>query len=118
MGVRIIGAITAEKLVILKQADAIFREEVAKAGLNDDLWQYFAVLTDVQVVGVKGDDRHYGPVIALRAVVSEDAMTADWARLPFELLDKSSMRITGEIPAVARVVYDITAKPPGTIEWE
>ncbi len=118
LAVRIVGDITAEKLSLLQKADYIFREELYNAGLNDEMWQYFAVLTDVKVVGVKGDDRHYGPVIALRAVVSEDAMTADWARLPYELLDKTSLRITGEIPEIARVVYDITSKPPGTIEWE
>jgi len=118
LAVRIIGDITAEKLSLLQQADAILREEIHKAGLSEDLWQYFAVLTDVKVVGVKGDDRHYGPVIALRAVVSEDAMTADWARLPHDLMEKISVRITGEIPDIARVVYDITSKPPGTIEWE
>ncbi len=118
LAVRIIGDITAEKLCLLQKADAIFREELHSAGLSEGMWQYFAVLTDVKVVGVKGDDRHYGPVIALRAVVSEDAMTADWARLPHELLDKTSLRITGEIPDIARVVYDITSKPPGTIEWE
>ncbi len=118
LAVRIIGAVSAEKLSLLQKADAIFRNEIKKGGLNEQLWQYFAVLTDVNVVGVKGDDRHYGPVIALRAVVSEDAMTADWAKLPLELLGKISARITGEIPDVARVVYDITSKPPGTIEWE
>ena len=118
LAVRIIGDITAEKLRLLQQADAIFREEIDKAGLKDELWQYFAVLTGINVVGVKGDDRHYGPVIAIRAVTSEDAMTADWARLPLELLEKISARITGEIPEAARVVYDITSKPPGTIEWE
>jgi len=118
LAVRIIGEITKEKLILLQQADAIFREEILKAGLSEQLWQYFAVLTDIQVVGVKGDDRHYGPVIALRAVISEDAMTADWARLPHDILEKTSVRITGEITEVARVVYDITSKPPGTIEWE
>ncbi|MEW5785571.1 MAG: glutamine-hydrolyzing GMP synthase [Bacillota bacterium] len=118
LAVRIIGDITAEKLALLQEADAVFREEVEKAGLAGGLWQYFVVLTGVNVVGVKGDNRHYGPVVALRAVVSEDAMTADWARLPFDLLERVSTRITGEIPAVARVVYDVTSKPPGTIEWE
>ncbi len=118
LAVRIIGAVSAEKLMLLQKADAIFRQEINNAGLSGELWQFFAVLTDVNVVGVKGDDRHYGPVIALRAVVSEDAMTADWARLPHDLLEKVSARITGEIPAVARVVYDITSKPPATIEWE
>ncbi len=118
LAVRIIGAVSAEKLSLLQKADAVFRNEVYEAGLGHELWQYFAVLTDVNVVGVKGDDRHYGPVIALRAVVSEDAMTADWARLSYDLLGRVSTRITGEIPEVARVVYDITSKPPGTIEWE
>ena len=118
LAVRIIGPITAERLEILQKADAIFREEVNKAKEAAELWQYFAVLTDIKVVGVKGDERHYGPVVALRAVKSEDAMTADWARLSHELLEKTSARITGEIPEIARVVYDITSKPPGTIEWE
>jgi len=118
LAVRIIGDITEAKLDLLKKADAIFREEVVNSGLSAELWQYFAVLTGINVVGVKGDDRHYGPVVAVRAVISEDAMTADWARLPFNLLERASTRITGEIPEVARVVYDITSKPPGTIEWE
>jgi GMP synthase (glutamine-hydrolysing) len=118
LAVRIIGEITAEKLDLLREADAIFREEIEQAGLGDGLWQYFAVHTGIQVVGVKGDNRHYGPVVALRAVKSEDAMTADWAKLPFELLERVSARITGENPLLARVVYDITSKPPGTIEWE
>ncbi len=118
LAVRIVGEINEEKLTILKKADAIFREEVKNCGLADSLWQYFAVYTGINVVGVKGDDRHYGPVLALRAVHSEDAMTADWARLPHQLLEKVSARITGEIAEAARVVYDITSKPPGTIEWE
>ena len=118
LAVRVIGEITAEKLSILQEADAIFRDEVEKAGLAGDLWQYFAVYSGVNAVGMKGKERHYGPVIVLRAVVSADAMAADWARLPLELLARVSTRITGEIPAVSRVVYDITPKPPGTIEWE
>jgi GMP synthase (glutamine-hydrolysing) len=118
LAVRIIGEVTAEKLALLQEADAIFREEVERAGLAGGLWQFFAVLTGINVVGVKGDNRHYGPVVALRAVTSEDAMTADWARLPFDLLERVSTRITGEIPTLARIVYDITSKPPGTIEWE
>lgn len=118
LAVRIIGEITAEKLDLLREADAIFREEIEEAGLAGELWQYFAVHTGIDVVGVKGDNRHYGPVVALRAVKSEDAMTADWAKLSFELLERVSARITGEIPHLARVVYDITSKPPGTIEWE
>lgn len=118
LAVRIIGEITAAKLALLREADAIFREEVEQAGFAAGLWQFFAVLTGINVVGVKGDNRHYGPVVALRAVTSEDAMTADWARLPLDLLERVSSRITGEIPDLARVVYDITSKPPGTIEWE
>lgn len=118
LAVRVIGEVSAEKLELLREADAIFREEIELAGLAGELWQFFAVHTGIQVVGVKGDNRHYGPVVALRAVKSEDAMTADWAKLPFALLEKVANRITGEIPRLARVVYDITSKPPGTIEWE
>lgn len=118
LAVRIMGAVTAEKVALLQKADAIFREEVEAAGLAETLWQYFAVLSGVRAVGVKEGGRHYGEVIALRAVVSDDAMSAWWARLPGDLLERVSQRITGEIPAVSRVVYDITAKPPGTIEWE
>ncbi len=118
LAVRVIGEVTAEKLELLREADAIFCEEIEKAGLEQELWQYFAVHTGINVVGVKGGGRHYGPVVALRAVRSEDAMTADWAKLPFDLLERVSARITGEIPGLARVVLDITPKPPGTIEWE
>ena len=118
LAVRVIGEVAAEKLSILREADAIFREEVEKADLAGELWQFFAIYSGVSAVGMKENERHYGPVIVLRAVVSENAMTADWARLPFELLARVSNRITGEIPDVSRVVYDITPKPPGTIEWE
>lgn len=118
LAVRIIGEITAAKLTILQEADAIFCEEVATAGLSEKLWQYFAVLTGVRAVGIKDGRRHYGEVVALRAVTSTDALTAGWAQLPGALLEKVSQRITAEIPAVSRVVYDITSKPPGTIEWE
>lgn len=118
LAVRIIGEVTAGKLSLLREADAILREEIEKAGLQDELWQYFALLPGVNAVGIKCDNRVYGPVVALRVVLSKDAMTADWARLPYELLERISCRITGEIPELARVVYDITSKPPGTIEWE
>ncbi len=118
LAVRIIGEITAGKLAILQRADAIFREEMDAAVSVQQLWQYFAVLTGIHAVGIKGGCRHYGEVVALRAVTSDDAMTALWAELPAGLLDKVSQRITGEIAAVSRVVYDITSKPPGTIEWE
>ena len=99
-------------------ADAIFLETLRKHDAYHAAWQALAVLTPIQSVGVSGDERQYGYVIALRAVTSVDAMTADWARLPYEVLDESAQRITREIPAVGRVVYDITSKPPGTIEWE
>ncbi len=118
LAVRIIGEVTAEKVALLQSADAIFREEIAEVGLAEEIWQFFAVLTGVRAVGMKEGARHYGEVVALRAVISEDAMTAGWARLPFDLLQRASERITAEIAAVSRVVYDITAKPPGTIEWE
>ncbi len=118
LAVRIIGEVTEEKVAVLQDADAIFLEEVRAAGLYRDLWQSFAVLTDTKTVGVMGDFRTYGHAIALRAVVAEDAMTADWARLPHDLLARVSNRIVNEVEAVNRVVYDITSKPPGTIEWE
>lgn len=118
LAVRIIGEITKEKLAILKQADAIFREEVATAGLARDVNQYFAVLTDMRSVGVMGDERTYDYTVALRAVNTVDFMTVDWARLPYELLARASARIVNEVPSVNRVVYDITTKPPATIEWE
>ncbi|HEY7270365.1 MAG TPA: glutamine-hydrolyzing GMP synthase [Dehalococcoidia bacterium] len=118
LAIRIIGEVTAEKVATLQAADAIVMEEVRAAGLYDDLWQAFAVLTDTRSVGVQGDFRTYGNVIALRAVTADDAMTADWARLPYDVLGRISNRIVNEVPGVNRVVYDITSKPPGTIEWE
>ena len=118
LAVRIIGEVTEEKVAVLQAADAVFLEEVRAAGLYRDLWQSFAVLTDTRTVGVMGDFRTYGHAVALRAVVAEDAMTADWARLPHDLLARVSNRIVNEVDAVNRVVYDITSKPPGTIEWE
>ena len=118
LGVRIIGEVTREKVETLQQADAIVREEVRRAGLERELWQAFAVLADIRTVGVMGDERTYAHPIIVRAVTSDDAMTADWARLPYELLERLSSRIINEVPGVNRVAYDITSKPPGTIEWE
>lgn len=118
LAIRIMGDITAEKLVILKNADAIFREEIASAGLDRKISQYFAVLTGIKSVGVMGDGRTYDNTIALRGVTTSDFMTADWARIPYEVLEKVSNRIINEVSNVNRVVYDITSKPPATIEWE
>ncbi len=118
LGVRIIGEVTPERVTLLQQADAIVREEIANAGLEREIWQAFAVLADIRSVGVMGDERTYGYPIIIRAVTSEDAMTADWARLPYDLLEKMASRIINETPGVNRVVYDVTSKPPGTIEWE
>ena len=118
LAVRIIGEVTEERVEVLQAADAILMEEVRAAGLYRDLWQSFAVLTNTRTVGVMGDFRTYGHAVAIRAVVAEDAMTADWARLPYDLLARVSNRIVNEVDAVNRVVYDITSKPPGTIEWE
>jgi GMP synthase (glutamine-hydrolysing) len=118
LGVRIVGEVTPERVALLQEADLIVREEIAAAGLEREVWQAFAVLADVRSVGVMGDERTYGHPIIVRAVTSEDAMTADWARLPYEVLERMSSRIINEVPGINRVVYDITSKPPGTIEWE
>lgn len=118
LAVRIIDSVTKERLELLRQADAIFIEELRNSGWYDKVWQAFAVLLPVRSVGVMGDERTYDQVIALRAVTAEDAMTADWARLPYELLSKVSNRIINEVKGINRVVYDISSKPPSTIEWE
>jgi GMP synthase (glutamine-hydrolysing) len=119
LGIRIIGAVDAERLRILRAADAVVREETTRAGLDAQIWQFPVVLlADVRSVGVQGDGRTYGHPVVLRPVTSEDAMTADWGRLPYEVLARMSNRITNEVPEVNRVVLDITSKPPGTIEWE
>jgi GMP synthase (glutamine-hydrolysing) len=118
LAVRIIGEVTRERLETLRSADAIVMDEIRNAGLYRNLWQSFAILTPLQSVGVMGDGRTYANVVAIRAVNSEDAMTADWARLPYDLLAKISNRIVNEVPGVNRVVYDISSKPPSTIEWE
>jgi GMP synthase (glutamine-hydrolysing) len=119
LGIRIIGEVTRERLEILREADAIAREELTKAGLDREIWQFPVVLLgDVRSVGVQGDGRTYGHPVVLRPVTSEDAMTADWGRLPYDVLEKISTRITNEVREINRVVVDITSKPPGTIEWE
>jgi GMP synthase (glutamine-hydrolysing) len=119
LAIRIVGGeVTRERLEVLREADAILQDEIRAGGLYQQLWQSFCVLPDIRSVGVQGDSRTYGHVVAIRAVTSDDAMTADWARLPYELLDRVSSRIVSELRSVGRVVLDITSKPPGTIEWE
>jgi GMP synthase (glutamine-hydrolysing) len=118
LAVRIIGDITQERLDLLRSADRIVTEEIKRAGLNKEIWQAFAVLPAVKTVGVQGDGRTYAYPVVIRAVTSEDAMTADWARLPYDLLEKMSSRIINEVPGINRVAYDISSKPPATIEWE
>jgi GMP synthase (glutamine-hydrolysing) len=118
LAVRVVGEVTPERVEILRAADAIVLEEIRRAGLGDQLWQWFAVLPAVRSVGVMGDERTYAYPIVVRAVTSEDAMTADWARLPYEVLERISSRVINEVRGVNRVAYDVTSKPPGTIEWE
>jgi GMP synthase (glutamine-hydrolysing) len=118
LAVRVVGEVTKDKLEILRKADKIFIEEIKKANLYDKIWQAFAVLLPIKTVGVMGDERSYEYVVALRAVSSQDGMTADWFRLPYDLLERVSNRIVNEVKGVNRVIYDITTKPPATIEWE
>lgn len=118
LAIRIIGDVTREKIRILQEADFVYRDEIARAGLDRAIWQYFAVLTGTKSVGVMGDERTYEYMLALRAVTSADGMTADWARIPYEVLERISTRIVNEVGHVNRVVYDITSKPPATVEWE
>jgi GMP synthase (glutamine-hydrolysing) len=118
LAVRVTGEVTKEKLGLLREADVIFRKEIENAGLERKVNQYFAVLTDSRSVGVMGDTRTYGYTVALRAVTTDDFMTAEWARLPYEVLARASGRITNEVRGITRVVYDITSKPPATVEWE
>ncbi|QPC48287.1 glutamine-hydrolyzing GMP synthase [Mangrovibacillus cuniculi] len=118
LGIRVLGAISEEKLEIVRESDAILREEIKKAGLERDIWQYFTVLPDIRSVGVMGDSRTYDYAIGIRAVTSIDGMTSDWARIPWDVLELISTRIVNEVPNINRVLYDITSKPPSTIEWE
>ena len=118
LAVRILGEVTKDRLQLLRLADAIVAEEIRSSGHYRKLWQSFAVLLPIRSVGVMGDERTYEYTVAVRAVESRDGMTADWARIPFDVLSRMSNRIANEVPGVNRVVYDITSKPPGTIEWE
>jgi GMP synthase (glutamine-hydrolysing) len=119
LAIRIVGAVTEDRLTILREADAIARVEITNAGLDDEIWQFPVVLlADVRSVGVQGDGRTYGHPVVLRPVSSEDAMTADWSRLPYDVIERISTRITNEVREINRVTFDVTSKPPGTIEWE
>lgn len=118
LAIRIIGAVTKQKADTLRDADFIFREEIARAGEDKNLSQYFAVLTNSRSVGVMGDGRTYDYTLALRGVTTSDFMTADWARIPYDVLDRISVRLVNEVKGINRIVYDITSKPPATIEWE
>ena len=118
LGIRVLGEVTEDKLEILREADYILREEIKLAGLDRDIWQYFCVLPDIRSVGVMGDGRTYDYAIGIRGVTSIDGMTSDWARIPYDVLEKISVRIVNEVKHVNRVLYDITSKPPATIEWE
>jgi GMP synthase (glutamine-hydrolysing) len=118
LAVRLVGAVSSERLETLRGADAVVVDEIRQAGLYEKVWQAFAVLLPVQSVGVMGDGRTYGDTVVVRVVESQDAMTADWSRLPREVLERISVRVVNEVPGVNRVVYDISSKPPSTIEWE
>ena len=118
LGIRVLGEITPDKLAIVRESDAILREEIKKAGLNESIWQYFTVLPGIRSVGVMGDGRTYDEAVAIRAVTSIDGMTADFAQIPWDVLQKISVRIVNEVDHVNRILYDVTSKPPSTIEYE